>query len=151
VRAVLQRVSKASVVVDGVTVGEIQGGVVLLVAVMPADTDHECRVLVDKVCDLRIFSDESGKMNLSLVDVGGEVLVVSQFTLAGDIAKGRRPSFTGAAPRDVAVPLMDKVVRGFDDRGVRTAEGQFGASMQVSLVNDGPVTFTLDVVEGRVR
>lgn len=150
-RAVLQRVSKASVVVDGVTVGEIQGGVVLLVAVMPADTDHECRVLVDKVCDLRIFSDESGKMNLSLVDVGGEVLVVSQFTLAGDIAKGRRPSFTGAAPRDVAVPLMDKVVRGFDDRGVRTAEGQFGASMQVSLVNDGPVTFTLDVVEGRVR
>jgi D-tyrosyl-tRNA(Tyr) deacylase len=151
VRAVLQRVSKASVVVDGVTVGEIQGGVVLLVAVMPADTDHECRVLVDKVCDLRIFSDESGRMNLSLVDVGGEVLVVSQFTLAGDIAKGRRPSFTGAAPRDVAVPLMDKVVRGFDDRGVRTAEGQFGASMQVSLVNDGPVTFTLDVVEGRVR
>ncbi len=150
-RAVLQRVSEASVVVDGVTIGEIKGGVLLLVAAMPDDTDRECEALVDKVCELRIFSDEGGKMNLSLVDVGGEVLVVSQFTLAGNIARGRRPSFTGAALRDVAVPLMDKVVRGFDDRGVRTAQGQFGASMQVSLVNDGPVTFTLDVVEGRVR
>jgi D-tyrosyl-tRNA(Tyr) deacylase len=150
-RAVVQRVSEASVVVDGVTVGEIEGGVVLLVAAMPDDTDRECKALVDKVCDLRIFSDDSGKMNLSLVDVGGEALVVSQFTLAGDIARGRRPSFTGAALPEIAAPLIDKVVHGFGDRGVRTAKGKFGASMRVSLVNDGPVTFVLEIADGRVR
>lgn len=150
-KAVIQRVSEASVVVDGETVGRIKGGVVLLVAAMPDDTDRECEALVDKVCDLRIFSDDSGKMNLSLVDIDGEALVVSQFTLAGEIAKGRRPSFTGAASPEVAAPLIDKVAHGLGDRGVRTAQGQFGASMQVSLVNDGPVTFVLEVAHGRVR
>jgi D-tyrosyl-tRNA(Tyr) deacylase len=151
VRAVLQRVSMASVTVDGKVVGAIDGGVLLLVAVVPEDTERECSALVDKVCDLRIFSDHQGKMNLSMVDVGGEVLVVSQFTLAGSVAKGRRPSFTGAAVPDAAEPAIRRIAEGFRGRGVGTATGVFGASMHVALVNDGPVTFVLDIAEGRVR
>jgi D-tyrosyl-tRNA(Tyr) deacylase len=151
VRAVLQRVSMASVTVDGEVVGAIDGGVLLLVAVVPEDTERECSALVDKVCDLRIFSDHQGKMNLSMVDVGGEVLVVSQFTLAGSVAKGRRPSFTGAAAPDAAEPGIRRIAEGFRGRGVGTATGVFGASMHVALVNDGPVTFVLDIAEGRVR
>jgi len=141
----------ASVTVDGKVAGAIDGGVLLLVAVVPEDTERECSALVDKVCDLRIFSDHQGKMNLSLVDVGGEVLVVSQFTLAGSVAKGRRPSFTGAAAPDAAEPAIRWIAEDFRGRGVGTATGVFGASMHVALVNDGPVTFVLDIDEGRVR
>ncbi len=143
--------SKASVTVDGAIVGEIASGLVLLVAAVPSDTPRECAALVDKVCTLRVFADADGKMNRSLIDVGGAVLVVSQFTLAGDVSRGRRPSFTAAAPGDVAEPLMGLIVDGFRSRGVQTAVGRFGALMAVSLVNDGPVTFVLDVENGRVR
>ncbi|MGI9585679.1 MAG: D-aminoacyl-tRNA deacylase [Acidimicrobiia bacterium] len=150
-RVVLQRVSSASVAVEGSVVGAIGLGVLLLVAVVPEDSERECSALVDKVCDLRIFSDRDGKMNVSLLDIGGEALVVSQFTLAGAIARGRRPSFSGAAIPEVAEPAIRMISEGFRSRGVETATGVFGANMDVELVNDGPVTFILDVADGRVR
>ena len=146
-RAVLQRVSRATVVIDGETVGAIPRGLLVLLGVAPEDTEKEARWLAEKVAGLRVFSDEAGKMNLGVAEVGGGVLVVSQFTLYGDCRKGRRPSFIAAAPPEVAVPLYEAFVNALRALGLPVATGRFGAMMQVELVNDGPVTLILDTKE----
>jgi D-aminoacyl-tRNA deacylase len=145
-RAVLQRASRARVVVDGVEVGRLEPtpGLVALVGVAPEDGEAEARLLADKIAGLRIFSDEQGKFNLSLRDVTGGVLVVSQFTLFADVRRGRRPGFTGAAAPDRAAPLVDRVMDELRALGVPVQGGRFGAHMEVELVNDGPVTIQLD-------
>ena len=143
-RIVLQRVTSASVVVAGSTVGQIQQGVLALVGVGQGDTESEAAWLADKTVDLRIFSDAQGKMNRSLIDVAGAVLAVSQFTLLGDCQKGRRPAFTAAAPPDQAKRLYECYAGRVVQRGLQVERGIFAADMQVSLVNDGPVTFLLD-------
>jgi D-aminoacyl-tRNA deacylase len=146
-RAVLQRVSRAAVVIDGETVGAIERGLLVLLGVAPADTMAEAQWLAEKAAGLRIFRDEAGKMNLSVADIGGGVLVVSQFTLYGDCRKGRRPSFLDAAPPEVAVPLYEAFVNALRALGLPVATGRFGAMMQVELINDGPVTLILDTKE----
>jgi D-tyrosyl-tRNA(Tyr) deacylase len=143
-RAVLQRVTGARVVVDGAVVGSIARGVVVLIGVAHTDGAREAQWLAAKVANLRIFSDDAGKMNRSLTDVGGEALVVSQFTLYGDARKGRRPSFVRASRGPEARALYEQAVAALEGHGVRCATGVFGASMQVSLTNDGPVTIVLD-------
>lgn len=143
-RAVIQRVRRASVTVGGEVVGAIDAGWLVLLGVGPADTPVEAAWLADKVAQLRAFEDDAGKMNRSVLDAGGGVLVVSQFTLYGDTRKGRRPSFTGAAPPAVAAPLVDRFADELRAVGLPVATGRFGADMQVELVNDGPVTFVLD-------
>ena len=143
-RAVVQRVAEASVTVEGRLVGEIGRGLVVLLGISPDDGDDAARWMADKVATLRIFSDDDDKMNLSLLDVGGEALVVSQFTLYGDARKGRRPSFIRAARGDAADALYRRTVTALEGLGVRCATGEFGAMMQVQLVNDGPVTILLD-------
>ena len=143
-RAVVQRVSRGAVVIDGETVGAIERGLLVLLGVATTDTLDESRWLADKVAGLRIFNDEAGKMNLSVADVGGALLVVSQFTLHGDCRKGRRPSFLGAAPPELAVPLYEAFINALRSLGLPVATGRFGAMMQVELVNDGPVTLLLD-------
>jgi D-tyrosyl-tRNA(Tyr) deacylase len=143
-RAVLQRVSHARVVIEGEVVGQIGRGLLVLLGVTHTDTAEQARWLADKVVGLRIFNDAEGKMNLGLTEVGGEVVVVSQFTLHGDCRKGRRPSFIEAAPPEVAIPLYEAFVDTVKAQGVRTATGRFGAMMQVELVNDGPVTLIVD-------
>lgn len=147
---VLQRVTRASVTVDGEEVSVIAEGLCLLVGVEPGDGPAEVEAAVDKISNLRVFSDDAGKMNLSLGDVGGEVLVVSQFTLLGDIRKGRRPSFAGAARPEHAQPLIETMAGSFAERGIVTRTGVFGAEMSVDLVNDGPVTLVLEVSDGQV-
>ena len=144
-RVVLQRVSRARVKVEGSVVSAIGHGLVLLVGVEPEDTTEDVTVVIDKVSGLRVFSDDQGKMNLSIGDVGGEIMVVSQFTLLGDIRKGRRPSFAGAADPDRAAPLIDQMVEGFREVGISTGSGVFGAAMELDLVNDGPVTLVFSV------
>lgn len=131
--------------VDGETVSSIGGGFVLLVGIEPEDTSEDVRFAVDKVVNTRVFDDEVGKMNLSIGDVGGEIIVVSQFTLVGDMRKGRRPSFAGAATPDVAEPLIEEMVEAFRQIGIATGSGVFGARMEVELVNDGPVTLVFSV------
>jgi D-aminoacyl-tRNA deacylase len=143
-RAVIQRVRRARVTVDGAVVGEIAAGWLVLLGVGPADTQKQADWLAEKVACLRAFPDADDKMNLSVQDVGGSVLVVSQFTLYGDCSKGRRPSFIGAAPPAVAEPLYEAFVTALKLLGVPVATGRFAADMQVELVNDGPVTFVLD-------
>jgi D-tyrosyl-tRNA(Tyr) deacylase len=143
-RAVVQRVSQARVVVEQETVGEISLGLLILLGVARTDTVVDARWLADKIVSLRIFSDLEGKMNLGLVDIGGEVLVVSQFTLHGDCSKGRRPSFVDAAPPDIAVPLYEAFVDAVRAQGITAATGRFGAMMQVELINDGPVTLIVE-------
>jgi D-aminoacyl-tRNA deacylase len=143
-RAVVQRVSRAGVTVDGETVGVIGRGLLVLLGVAPADTEAEARWLADKVVGLRIFPDDEGKMNRDVSEAGGGVLVVSQFTLYGDARKGRRPSFIGAAPPEMAEPLYESFVAAVRAQGVPAATGRFGAMMQVELVNDGPVTLLVD-------
>jgi D-tyrosyl-tRNA(Tyr) deacylase len=143
-RVVLQRVGRARVVVDGEVVGGIDRGLLVLLGVSVGDTAEDARRLADKVVGLRIFADAEGKMNLGVADVGGAVLVVSQFTLYGDCRKGRRPSFVEAAPPDLAVPLYEAFVNAVRAHGIPTATGRFGAMMQVELVNDGPVTLIVD-------
>jgi D-tyrosyl-tRNA(Tyr) deacylase len=143
-RACIQRVSSARVVVDGETVGEIGRGLVVLLGVAADDGEAELRWMVDKVVGLRVFEDADGKMNLALADVGGELLVVSQFTLLGDCRKGRRPSFIAAAPPEQAEPMYQQFVDAARQLGVRVATGRFRAHMQVELVNDGPVTILVD-------
>jgi len=143
-RAVLQRVSHARVVVDQEVVGQIGRGLLVLLGVTHSDTALQARWLADKIVGLRIFNDAEGKMNLGLADVGGEVLVVSQFTLHGDCRKGRRPSFIDAAPPEIAIPLYEAFIEAVKIQGIRTATGRFGAMMQVELVNDGPVTLIVD-------
>jgi D-aminoacyl-tRNA deacylase len=143
-RAVVQRVSRARVVVDGEVVGEVGRGLLVLLGVAPGDTPKQARWLAEKVVGLRIFNDADGKMNLGLQEVGGGMLVVSQFTLYGDCRKGRRPSFVGAAGPEVAVPRYEAFVEGVRALGVPTQTGRFGAMMQVELVNDGPVTLIVE-------
>ena len=143
-RIVLQRVTDASVTVDDIEVGRIGLGLVLLVGIGPDDGKEQAMTLAEKCAVLRIFDDDEGKMNRSILDVGGEVLAVSQFTLYGDTRKGRRPSFTSAASPDIAEPLFNRFVDMLKDMGIRTATGRFGARMRVKIVNDGPVTFILE-------
>lgn len=142
-RAVVQRVSSASVRVGDELVGSIGCGLLVLLGVEDTDTAADAEYIADKITGLRIFEDSGGKMNLAVTDVGGEVLLVSQFTLLGDARKGRRPSFIKAARPELAVPLCDMVTACIA-RSVRTSTGRFGADMAVSLVNDGPVTILLD-------
>jgi D-tyrosyl-tRNA(Tyr) deacylase len=145
VRVVLQRVKSASVTVDGERISEIGPGLLLLVGVATGDGEAEAGWLANKVAGLRIVADDEGKMNRSVVKSGGEVLAVSQFTLLGDTRKGRRPSFVGAAPPEVAEPLFDLFCERLREAGVRAVEtGRFGAMMDVALVNDGPVTLVLE-------
>lgn len=143
-RAVLQRVSSANVVVDGEVTGAIEQGLVILVGVTHEDGEPEADWLARKISGLRIFEDEDGKFNLSLLDVGGAVLVVSQFTLYADARKGRRPSFTDAARPNVAEPLIDYFCEQLREHGVPVQSGVFGARMQVTIHNQGPVTLVLD-------
>ena len=143
-RAVVQRSGAARVTIGDRVVGEISSGVVVLVGISPADGAPQAQWLADKVCNLRIFPDEAGKMNRSLREVGGEALIVSQFTLYGDARKGRRPSFVHAAQGPEAKKLYDTAVEAFMELGVRTATGEFGALMDVTLTNSGPVTLLLD-------
>jgi len=144
-RAVVQRVKQARVSVDGEVVGAVGPGLCVLVGVTHTDTPAEATKLAAKLWKLRIFADEEDKMNLSVADVGGEVLVVSQFTLYGDAAKGNRPSYAQAARPDVAAPLIDAVVDQLRTLGANVACGVFGADMSVELTNDGPVTILLEV------
>jgi len=143
-RAVLQRVSRASVTVGGEVVGQIGRGILVLLGVEPDDTDEDARQLADRTISLRIFDDPEGKINLSLEDIGGSLLVVSQFTLLGDCRKGRRPSFIGAAPPELAEKLYNTFIGAAGSRGITVATGRFRAMMDVELVNDGPVTLLLD-------
>ncbi|HEY3789919.1 MAG TPA: D-aminoacyl-tRNA deacylase [Urbifossiella sp.] len=146
-RAVLQRVRRAKVTVDSEITGEINAGWLVLLGIAPTDTAKEIDWLAEKIANLRAFTDDAGKMNLSVQDVNGSVLVVSQFTLYGDCSKGRRPSFIGAAPPAVAEPLYESFVVALKMLGIPAATGRFGADMQVELVNDGPVTFVLEAGE----
>ncbi len=143
-RVVLQRVSQAAVTIGGRTSGAIERGFCLLVGFTHTDTLDQVRWMADKVSGLRVFGDAEGKMNLALADVGGAVLVVSQFTLYGDTEKGRRPSFIGAAGPEVAIPLYQAFIAELRARGLRVETGEFGAMMDVALVNDGPVTLILE-------
>jgi len=143
-RALIQRVTSGKVTVEGRTVGEIGHGLVILLGVGQGDGDEQARFLAEKIAMLRIFGDEDGKFNRSLQDVGGEALVVSQFTLYADTRKGRRPSFTDAALPEVAAPLVGRFAGFLRELGVPTQTGEFGAHMLVELVNDGPVTIWLE-------
>jgi D-tyrosyl-tRNA(Tyr) deacylase len=143
-RAILQRVSEARVQIAGQTVGEIGCGLLVLLGVAKDDTVERARWLADKIVSLRIFNDDEGKMNRDVAEVGGAVLIVSQFTLYGDCSKGRRPSFIDAAPPEMAIPLYEAFINAVKAHGIPSATGRFGAMMQVSLINDGPVTLILD-------
>ncbi len=143
-RAVIQRVSEARVEVDGTVVGRIGQGLLVLVAVTHTDTEKEARWLARKVAGLRIFEDDAGKMNRSVIDVGGSVLVVSQFTLYGDARKGRRPSFVHAARPEHAEPLIERFCAFLEEEGVPVETGRFRAMMHVCLCNEGPVTIIVD-------
>jgi D-aminoacyl-tRNA deacylase len=148
VRAVLQRVARAEVRVDGRVTGKIGPGFLVLAGFAPTDTEATLAWMADKILGLRVFGDAEGKMNLALADVRGAVLVVSQFTLYGDVQKGRRPSFVDAAPPDIATPLYERFVALLRERGAgsgtKVETGEFGAMMEVELVNDGPVTLILE-------
>ena len=143
-RALIQRVTEASVSVDGAEVGRIGPGLVVLLGVADGDADADAQYLADKVANLRIFADEQGRFNLSALDVGAELLVVSQFTLYADTRRGRRPDFTRAAGPDEANRLYELACEMFREKGLTVATGQFQAYMRVSLVNDGPVTILVD-------
>lgn len=143
-RAVIQRVSQASVTVDGEVVGAIERGLLVLLGVAQGDTEHDARTLATKIVELRIFEDDAGKMNRSLAEGEGSLLVVSQFTLLGDCRKGRRPSFIAAAAPELAEQLYQTFVAAASVQGIRVATGRFRAQMDVALVNDGPVTLLLD-------
>lgn len=143
-RVVLQRVTQGRVSVGGQSVAEIGSGLVLLVGVGPDDGEAQARQLAEKIAHLRIFEDPAGKMNLSILEAGGEALVVSQFTLYADTRKGRRPSFTGAAAPELARPLVERLAELLRELGVPSRSGEFGAHMLVEIANDGPVTIWLE-------
>lgn len=143
-RVILQRVSRARVTTRGRVLGEIGVGLLLLVGFTAGDEEEALRWMADRVAGLRVFADEEGKMNRSVQEIGGALLAVSQFTLYGDTRKGRRPSFIGAAPPEVAEPLYDRFVENLRETGVRVETGEFGAMMAVELLNDGPVTLILE-------
>jgi len=143
-RAVIQRVKEAEVKISGKTVGKIGKGLLVLLAVHVDDTEDKIEKMATKIINLRIFGDQADKMNLSVKDMGGEILVVSQFTLYGDISKGNRPSFIESAKPEKAVPYYEKFVEKIKTSGLKTATGKFGAMMEVSLTNDGPVTIVVE-------
>ena len=143
-RAVVQRVSRGRVTVTGRLVAHIERGVVILLGIGPQDGEEQARFLVDKIVHLRIFEDKQGKMNRSLLDINGQAIVVSQFTLYADTRKGRRPSFTGAAAPEIARPLVERFVSLLREQGVPSQAGEFGAHMLVEIANDGPVTIWLE-------
>ena len=143
-KAVVTRVTEASVTIDGSVYGTIEQGFLVLLGVTHEDTPELGKKLADKICGLRVFSDENGQMNRSLADVGGKLLVISQFTLYGNCKKGRRPDFLAAARPEIAIPLYEQFVEVCKSHGFDVETGQFGASMQVQSVNDGPVTLLLD-------
>lgn len=143
-RIVVQRVSRAQVSIDEMVTGAIQRGLLVFVGIRREDTEKDLQWLADKVIHLRIFEDEEGKMNKSLADIEGEMLIISQFTLYGDCRKGRRPGFSNAAPPLHAEPLYQQFIREIKNKGIKVATGTFQADMQVELVNDGPVTLLLD-------
>jgi len=147
----VQRVDRAAVAVDSETVGQIGNGLLVLLGVGHRDSDADAEALVGKLLGLRIFPDGEGKMNRSVVDIDGSVLVVSQFTLLADIRKGRRPSFTEAAAPETAAAMVDQVVKLIEDQDIEVATGRFGAMMEVELLNSGPVTIVMDVADGRVQ
>lgn len=143
-RVVIQRVINGRVTIAGDLIAEIKNGVVVLLGVGPNDGEEQARYLTEKIANLRIFEDETGKMNRSLLEIGGEAIVVSQFTLYADTKKGRRPSFTDAAPPEIANPLVDRFVEWLTCQGVPTQTGVFGADMLVEIANDGPVTIWME-------
>ncbi len=143
-RAVLQRVRSGKVLVAGHPIAEIGKGLVILLGIGPGDGEQQARALCEKIAHLRIFEDEQGKMNLSVLEAGGQAIVVSQFTLYADTRRGRRPSFTGAAPPELALPLVDRFAEFLRDQGLPTLTGEFGAHMLVEIINDGPVTILLE-------
>lgn len=143
-RALLQRVSQASVTVDGQVVGQIGQGLMVLLGIGQGDSEKQVKMLADKIVQLRIFEDDEGKMNRSLLDIQGEILVVSQFTLYADTRRGRRPGFTSAAPPALAIPLYEQCKSTLASYGLTVASGIFGATMSVQLHNEGPVTIWLD-------
>lgn len=149
-RAVVQRVTRASVSVEGDAVGSIGSGLLALIGVGHDDAEADVQVLARKLVGMRIFRDELGAMNRSVVDIGGGLLIVSQFTLYGDVRKGRRPSFVAAARPEVAEPLVDRLVAAIAEAGVPVASGRFGAMMEVELLNDGPVTILVETHRGLV-
>lgn len=144
VKVLVQRVAHARVVVEGAEIARIGRGLLLLVGVEQGDGEREAASAAEKMATLRVFPDEQGRMNRDVMEVGGEALVVSQFTLAGSIRKGRRPSFDAAAPSDLARPLVERLAALLADRGIPVRQGRFGADMKVELLNDGPVTFLYD-------
>ena len=151
-RAVVTRVASASVQVDGVTVGAIERGFLILLGVGPRDGEAQCKALADKILGLRVFEDEKGKMNLGLEQVGGQVLVVSQFTLYGDTKKGYRPSFIKAAKPPLSVDAYELFLAEMNKQGLKDMQhGEFGADMQVSLVNEGPCTIIIDTDEWKKK
>ena len=143
-RAVIQRVSRASVSVDGEQLGVISTGLVALIGICAADGNKDVDWLAEKIINLRIFPDDTGKMNRSLADIGGEMLIVSQFTLYGDCRKGRRPGYSNAASPDKAEPLYQRFIGQVDQQNIKTASGKFQAMMEVTIINDGPVTLLVD-------
>lgn len=143
-KALLQRVAKSSVTVEGKVVGEIAEGLVVLLGVADDDCENDAEYLVDKIVNLRIFSDEQSKFNLSTLQVNGELLVISQFTLLADARKGRRPNFTSAAPQEKAETLYNYFIERLQEKGLKVETGEFGAHMMVEILNDGPVTIMLD-------
>lgn len=145
-RAVITRVKNASVTIDGAVKGRIGAGFLVLLGVHQADTEAEAKKIADKICGLRVFEDEAGKMNVNPTDAGAQLLIISQFTLFAD-CKSRRPGFTAAARPDTAIPLYELVIRECRARGFHVETGEFGADMQVASVNDGPVTILLDTNE----
>ena len=144
-RAVIQRVTRAEVGINGIKVSEIGPGIMTLLGIAKGDQEEQLKKLIQKICELRIFEDENGKMNRSLLDVHGSHLIVSQFTIVGDTSGGRRPSFVTAESPDRAKELYERAVALSKEAGVRTASGVFAADMKIYLVNDGPVTFVIDV------
>ena len=143
-RAVIQRVSKASVKTENKIIGKIEKGIVVFLGVHINDTDQDCSYIADKILNLRIFNDADGKMNLSVLDIKGEILVISQFTLYGDVRKGRRPSYNEAAPPDKGNSYYKKVVEIIKNSALKTETGEFGTLMEVEYINDGPVTIIID-------
>lgn len=144
-RAVIQRVAHASVTVDGECVSKINDGLLILLGIGPDDNEEKARLMTKKIAALRIFQDEADKMNLSVRDIGGSAIVVSQFTLYADCRKGNRPSFVGAAAPDIASPLVDRFIELLNEQGVPSQSGVFGAHMDVDLLNSGPVTILLEM------
>jgi len=150
-KIVLQRVKSAKVSVDGITISEIGQGLVLLVGIANGDDENDARYLAEKCVNLRIFEDDNDKMNISGLNVGAEILTISQFTIYGDTRRGRRPSFTDAAPPDQSHPLFDRFIEILRESRLQIKTGEFGAYMQVTLVNDGPVTIILDSKDRKRR